>query len=616
MNQSLLPNILEFISHIDPFDKLPELIQKQVSASIKITYLAQGEKISLEQQSEDKYLYIVRMGAMEQRKPNGQLRGQLGMGDLFGFTLLVDAKSRGYNTTAIENTLLYMIPHKELKKILEQEPAFSAYFATSRQARLKKALKVTWSSDKGHFLKTAGEVASKKIVRVTSGQSIFETAKAMKKVSCSTAVVFEHERLVGIITDRDMTKRVIATGLDIHIPIHEVMTRSPQTVAPDDLILKAVTIMVQHNVRSLPVVQDGQVHGVLSAIDMIQNHRMQAVYLISDINEADSLEALVSMVPQRQAIFEALIEGGVNPYSTTQVMTLIADAYNRRLLQLAEQQLGAPPCDYAWVVAGSHARFEVHAMSDQDSAVILSRPVHGEEKQYFDTLTTLVCEGLAECGYPTCSGNYMASNPQWCQTLDEWKACYDDWVQTPELEALVNVTVYLDMRAIYGKKELATRLGEHLQNSVESNRSFLANLLQNQLLVKPPLGFFRNFVLSGEGDQHNTLNLKGKAINLIVDLARIYGLEAGVSTGSTEERLNKAFEKGVLTKKSYDNIVESYRFIASVRLKHQLATLRQGKTADNYIDPNTLSQFERNHLKDAFRIISEMQDVLKMRYLT
>ena len=213
------------------FDKLPEELQKEVANSIQITYLCKGEQISLEQQSEDRFLYIVRVGAMEQRKPDGKLRAQLGVGDLFGFSLLVDAETRGYTTTAIENTLLYLIPHKELQTLLENQPKFSACFATNARTRLKSALEVTWNNEeKGQFIKKVSEVANSQIAIISTTDTIQEVAKAMRNQRRSSAVVIDNGKLAGIVTDRDMTKRVVAEGLDIHRPISEVMTLSPKTV--------------------------------------------------------------------------------------------------------------------------------------------------------------------------------------------------------------------------------------------------------------------------------------------------------------------------------------------------------------------------------------------------
>lgn len=66
-------------------------------------------------------------------------------------------------------------------------------------------------------------------------------------------------KLIGIITDRDMTKRVIADGYELNAPIKSVMTANPTTVSPNDLVLHAASLMMQHNIRSLPVVEEGKV---------------------------------------------------------------------------------------------------------------------------------------------------------------------------------------------------------------------------------------------------------------------------------------------------------------------------------------------------------------------
>lgn len=615
MNSSLLPNIFEFLARLDPFDKLPEEIQKQVASSIHITYLCKGEQISIEQQSEERYLYIVRAGAMEQRKPDGKLRAQLGVGDLFGFSLLVDAETRGYSTTAIENTLLYLIPHKQLQALLENEPKFSACFATNARTRLKSALEVTWNNEeKGQFIKKVSEVANSQIAIISTTDTIQNVAKAMRDQRRSSAVVIENGKLAGIVTDRDMTKRVVAEGLDIHRPISEVMTCAPKTVAPNDLVLNAVSIMIEHNVRSLPVVDGDQVTGILTAVDLINNHRMQAVYLINDIHNAESLEVLEGLSSQRQAIFEALVEGKVSAFNITRVMTLISDAYNRRLLQLGEQLFGQPPCEYAWMVAGSHARFEIHMLSDQDNALVIDDSATEEDMQYFSQLANFVCDGLAACGYHNCKGGYMASNPQWCQRHKDWLKNYGDWVMTPDMKTLLNISVFLDTRCIHGQSGLLKDLEDFLYDKVKDNKYFFSVMMNSILEITPPLGVFKNFVLIREGENRKTLNLKQQAISLVIDLARLYGLSSGCRSSSTEKRLESAFKAGMISKDTLGDLLGAYQFIAQVRLQHQLEALKQSSELKNHINPKTLGHFERNHLKDAFRIISERQEAAKFRF--
>lgn len=91
MDETLVPNIVDFISHIDPFDKLPKVALVEVAQSIKISYLAAKSEIQFDQKDQEQYLYLIRSGTVEQRHPNGTLRARLEQEDLFGFTHLADS---------------------------------------------------------------------------------------------------------------------------------------------------------------------------------------------------------------------------------------------------------------------------------------------------------------------------------------------------------------------------------------------------------------------------------------------------------------------------------------------------------------------------------------------
>ncbi|MGF1758249.1 DUF294 nucleotidyltransferase-like domain-containing protein [Photobacterium sagamiensis] len=615
MDNSLLPNIYEFLARIDPFDKLPDNVQKQLASYIQISYLSVGEKIYDGQEATERFLYIVRVGAIEQRKPDGSLRARLGSGDLFGFTWLQADDEARYSAYAVENTLLYTIPNMKLQQLLEDNPEYASHFNAHARIRLSKAVKVEWShEEKGLFVKEVADVANNKVAIVQSDWTIQQAAREMRVRHRSSAIVMDDDKLVGIVTDRDMTKRVVAEGVDHQLPVIDIMSPSPYTVGPHDIVLTAVALMMQHNIRNVPVVADGKVIGILSATDLVQKHRMQAVYLINSIRHSDSIDALVELKMQRQVIFEALVEGGVSPHNTGHVMTLIADAYQNRVIELTQEKLGDAPCEFVWFVAGSQARYEVQAISDQDNALILPEGVTSSQLAYFNEFAQVVCDGLDRCGYMLCPGDFMASNAKWCKSIDIWKKYYSEWILRPEREALLNATVFLDIRCVYGSKPLFQSLQQHVSNLVEDHQRLFSILVANSLRITPPLGIFRNFVLIKEGENQNKLNLKKRAINPIVDLARVYGLAAGHVEGSTKERLEIALKYGTITEETFSDVYEAYQFICSIRLKYQLKSFKSGEQPNNHIDPSSLSHFERHHLKDAFRIVAELQEAAQMHF--
>jgi len=346
----------------------------------------------------------------------------------------------------------------------------------------------------------------------------------------------------------------------------------------------------------------------------VRNNRVQAVFLIEKIKFAKTVDELAILTPERQAIFEALVEGQVSGDIIGHVMTMIMDAYNRRLLQLGEERFGQPPCDYTWIVAGSHARNEVHMLSDQDNAIILDDNATSTDRFYFKNLSMWVCNALDACAYPLCTGKYMAVNPKWCVTLSEWKAAYSKWVLNPEHDSLLNVTVFLETRWLYGNEDFNKELQAHLFDTIKESNIFLPTLVSDSVSVSPPLGIFNSLVLESSGENSKTLNIKRYALSLLVDLARIYGLKSGSEKAETMERFNHAHKHNLLSEDMLKNILGSFRFLTQIRLSQQLADLKAGKVPSNHIDPNAFGSFERKHLKDAFRIIADLQESTKLQF--
>ncbi len=619
MGSSITPNIRDFLARLDPFDKLPSALVESLSNSVVVKYLAKDEVIAFSALCTKRYLYIVRTGAIEQRSQDGSLRARLGVDDQFGFTFLgpLQKAEDGYEAQAIEDSLLYLVPHHELTRICHEHPEFADHFAAQATTRLTTAVKhAVRKEDKGLFFRQIGEVASNNIAIVQQDEPIKLVAKTMcgeQRSSC--AVVMNHDEIVGMVTDRDMTRSVVAAEVDINAPISSVMNSTPILINSEDKVIQAISLMLQYNVRCLPVVKEGKVSGLLTTTHLVHNHKTQSLFLIEKIKYADSINALAALKEEKQTIFQALVESGISSELQGQVMSMIMDAFTRRIIQLTEKTLGPPPCEYAWLVAGSHARNEVHMLSDQDSAIVLSNQATESDHHYFNYLAMRVCNGLAACGYPLCDGKYMAANKNWCQPVSRWKEYYQKWVLSPEYNKLLSVSVFLEVRAIHGNKEFVDAIHNHMHQCIQKNLRFIPALTRDAIETQPPLGIFNNLVLEKGGENSNTLNIKKYALNLIIDLARIFSLAAGGSLTGTEERFRYAAQHGTMSQDSCENIIGAFRFITHVRFRHQLNAILNGNTPDNHIAPEQFSSFERKHLKEAFKIISELQDVAKLRFV-
>ena len=619
MGTSVTPNFYNFLIRIDPFDKLPQAVVESLSDKIKVQYLVKGETIHFSALCEQRFLYVVRRGAIEQLTPSGELRARLGKEDQFGFTFLepLTNSEDGYQAQAIQDTLLYLIPHEALKDICRSHPEFEDSFAAQAKTRLHSAVRsICREHEKGLFFRNVEDVASGNITIVDADISIGEVAKKMcTKPKSSCAVVMSNDEIVGLVTDRDMTKRVVAAGVDHQLPVHRVMTPSPILIQGEEKVIQAVSLMLQYNIRCLPVLDGDRVKGLLTTTHLVHNHRTQSLFLIEKIKYSSTVAALADLKDEKRTVFQALVESGVSSEIQGRVMSMIMDAFTRRIIQLAEEELGPPPCDYSWMVAGSHARNEVHMLSDQDSALILTDEATAKDREYFNQLAHRVSEGLDKCGYVLCTGKYMASSPEWCQPVSVWKKYYQKWVNSPEYSRLLSISVFLEVRSIYGKSEFVDQIQQHLHQCIQNSHQFIPSLVRDAINTKPPLGIFNNLVLEKSGTNSNTLNIKKYALNLIIDLARIFSLAAGSTSTGTEERFRFATDYGTLSPGSCENIIGAFRFITQVRFRHQLDAINNNQEPDNHIAPDQFSSFERKHLKEAFKIISELQDVARIKFL-
>lgn len=452
-------------------------------------------------------------------------------------------------------------------------------------------------------------------VTLTPDTSIREAAQVMTNQRISSVLIVNNEQLQGIVTDRDLRGRAIAAGIPTDQPISHIMTTAPLTVDAQMFGFDALLMMVRQRIHHLPVMDGSRLIGMISSSDLLERHSNSAIALLGDIYKSDSPEALAKLSAQLPRVLLNLNAANASAQHIGYVISAIGEAITRRLLQLVEAKLGPPPIPYTWLTAGSLARLEQTALSDQDNGLLLDDQYdeqrHGD---YFKQLSTLVCDGLDRCGYIYCPGDVMAMNPQWRQPLAQWRRYFSGWIDQPEPKALMLSSIFFDLRPLHGDLELFQQLQKYILTKSQNNRIFLAMLTGNALKHQPPLGFFRNFVLIRDGEHDKTLDLKHNGVVPIIDLARIYALARGVAEVNTQERLAAAGEQGEISVEGAADLRDALEFINQVRLQHQARRLHEGQRADNFVSPTVLSHLERNHLKDAFSVVRTMQSALAQRF--
>jgi CBS domain-containing protein len=610
-----LADIRVFLKLIPPFDLLPDTVLDTVVKEINICYLRKQQDLPPDKLSAET-LFVLRKGALSYYSAENELLGMFSESDIC--TLYCHPQTNiTIRLCSNEDTLLYALPYPALQEILHDFPDVIAFFEQSAEQRLhKKMTRVNEDAIISSSLMNTPitHFYRKPVASIDHKNTIQEAAILMTDQGYSCLVVLEKDNFIGIVTDKDIRRRCVAKGLSLSQPISDIITKNPSTLDVNSSAYDALMVMTGKHIHHLPVTNQGKLEGMLTVTDLMNYEGQHAVNLTSIIHKATTVNELAkisTMLPKLQIRMAKL---GTSADHVGKSISAITMAFTMRLIEMAEKLLGPAPVPYAWLAAGSQARQEQLAHSDQDNALMISDDAKPEDEAWFFDLATFVSDGLAACGFIYCPGNIMATNPKWRQPQKIWHSYFDQWVNTPSSAALLNASIFFDLTTVYGDTSLLENVRYEMLEKTKRSTLFIAHLSKNALRLKPPLGFFRDFVLKHDGENKSVLDLKHNGIAPIVDLARIYALTEGISSTNTITRLRQAAGTRSLTKESAANLIAAYEFISMLRMQNQSMRMQNNKKPNNFLPPKALSKLEREHLKDAFKVIKTMQDVRQSSY--
>ncbi len=427
-------------------------------------------------------------------------------------------------------------------------------------------------------------------------------------------------RPCGILTLPDVLERVVLPQIDLGQSVIGLMTTQLETLPPQALAHEAALTMAKHGFRHVLVVEDERLVGLVTEKDLFALQRVGLRQIGSSIRHAETVAVLQQGAADIRSMAHNMMAQGVAPEQLTQFISTFNDLLTARVVELeckASGLLGTALHDgLCWMALGSEGRFEQTLNTDQDNAIIFEVPQGMAADQVREKLLPVakrINETLALCGFPLCKGEIMASNPKWCLSLEEWKRAFSGWIGGGSPEALLHATIFFDFRALYGAQHLAEDLRQWLARVASDNSRFLHLMAENALHNRPPLGVVRDFVVGKE----NTLDLKVNGITPFVDAARIFSLAAGVTQTSTIQRLRLSAARMNLHPSEIDAWIDALLFIQVLRLRHHDEASAQGSSdeaLDNKIDPERLNELDRRILKEAFRQARKLQARLSLEY--
>ncbi len=136
----------------------------------------------------------------------------------------------------------------------------------------------------GKVMPTVKDLMTKNVVTIDADKTVVEAAVLMSENDIGDLVVVEKNTPVGIVTERDFVRRVLAERKSVNTKVSEVMTTPLKVIDPDAPIKEAARRMVNRKIRRLPVIKDNKLVGILTAADFAKH--LSKKTLTDDILEA------------------------------------------------------------------------------------------------------------------------------------------------------------------------------------------------------------------------------------------------------------------------------------------------------------------------------------------
>ena len=603
-----MPNAFNFSA--SPFDCLTPDEQRLVRNSVDVAYFPAGQTI-LDVGAAPTHLFVIIKGFVTQL--DGQeVATTYGPDDCFDGRGLVAGKVSS-RFVAAEEVVAYQLAHQAVSDLIASNATFGALLfsdlsnklsALSERRSQHELQSLTLSRVDEAFVRPAHLVDA--LTDIVSVVKVFQAQRTASVLVRDTAVTPPR---LGIFTNTGL-QRAILDGRPLNaLPVGELSNFDLIQVRASDQLGDAMAVMLRQRVHRVVVAgEDGQVVGILEALDLFSFLSNQSHLITVQIEEAKDLAGLSQAATQITRMMALLFRSG----SHIELIATLVQQLNARLFERA-WHLIAPPdlvANSCLFVMGSEGRGEQLLKTDQDNALIL-RDGYVPPADLAD-----ICQrfsgALSDFGYPPCPGNIMLSNPQWRLSASDFGQMTRQWLMLPDADSLMNLAIFMDAHAVCGDARLLEGVQGGLRQLATDHDAMLSRFAAAMDAFGSSTGWWNRLLGRAESDQH--LNLKKEGIFPLVHGVRSLALAHRVLETGTERRIAALVAGGWLEAPLGRDLTDSLHFFMGLKLKAGLAELDTGKPVTGSVHVASLSTLDRDLLKDTLGVVKRFKALLRQRF--
>jgi len=619
-----------------PFGRIPAESALEIENASVMTEYTAGTVIFHQKDEPSGFLYFIRSGRIDimVETPEGveMLVDSRTAGGYFGWTPVFTNEGYTAGARAAEDSSCLLIPKGLVLKSAEQYPIISNFFNKAIFSQVRKLYKDMVERNSMNpaaqmeaypFQKRLSEIMSKPVITAPVTSSVRDIAVRMTESGVAAVVLTDISgKMTGIVTERDLVRKVMSAGADSAMCVGQVMSPDPYYMTPDTFMYEAATFMLRHSIRHLPVLDGESIVGMVSVQDLMRFRSQKSMLLVGGANEAKSVAELAEVYREIAKIAGVLLIENRSHAETMEILSYVHHNVIRRCFEIIRQQMldegyVQPDIRYCFMIMGSGGRREMLLGPDQDNGFIYEdfpQELNGAVEAFFVPFAERLVHALAEVGYHLCNGQVMVNNPMWRGRISEWRERVARWIKVPEPQRVRYSSIFFDFMPIWGDSSLCGELRETVSRLIKENPLFLFQMMELDYKHKVPLNLLDRFITHKSGENKGLLSLKENGSIFIVDCVRMYMLEKGIYAVSTLDRLDRLEELKVFNKATADHIKAAFESFTYLRIQNEIRLIEKGLPPGHFLNPDELTDQEAVLLKEAFKVAGKLQDSAKRHF--
>ncbi len=624
---------VQFLGRFSPFKELGLSLIQDIVGDLEVEFYPKGAPIFGPHFADVPHLHIIQKGSVRvfirSEGDSFTLKSIGGEGEMLGGSWLLADQKPDVTVEALEDTFCFLLPRDIFLKLASEQPSFDKFFRNEFQ---KDRISHAYSETRNERIRTIGlkrfdyfTIRVSDIIRpnfhVTDlNSTIQQVAETMTQFSIGSVLIRDNsEKIIGIVTKKDLRSKVVARGLNYKLPVERIMSAPIRTIPVEARLFEAALRMVRERINHLPATQGNEVVGIVTKRDIMVHQITSPIIILREIKSGETPEAMNSLTRNTPGMIRNLMEEGAKASHCTNVITLLHDGIFRRALDLIARCPELGPFRPSFILLGRAARMEQTFVPVYDYLAVYNNDQNSlgadEKEMCLENITERLNDFFSSCFGDTLRLKISAGNPRWRKPIDVWSSYIDEWTHNPIPPEIAIAKNFLDMRAVPREDKVSTSLKSLLFERIACSKNFMKGLAEEFLSIKPPVSFFRNTIVEADGTQLHRLDLENRLAEPFTDFARIMSFKYQVTETNTLTRLKSLAHAGAISEDLCSEALEAYEFQTQLILMNQLRSLAVNTVPSYTIDQMDLTELEKRTLKETFALIGRFQVIVKEAFL-